>query len=179
MFRKIFPLVVVLFFLPLLNSSYSREIEVYFTPSYAAEYRLVYLIKHARRTIDVAMYSFTNRRFAQALVEAKRRGVKVRVLLDRSANTPGENKYTKYAYLKSHGIVVAFAKPHSRYGVKGILHDKFAVFDDSIVETGSANWTASAFVRNDENILIINRVDIANVYEEEFEDLWRRRRRRH
>ncbi len=171
MFKKLF--LFIIFFAVLTSVSQARDIEVYFTPSYKALDRITDLINISTKSVDVAMYDFTSRPLSHALVIAKRRGVKVRVVLDRSSNDPKDNQYTKYTYLKNNGIDVRFAKAHTHWDRKGIMHNKFAVIDSKIVITGSANWTASAFVINDENVIIINRADIANVYEKEFDTLWK------
>lgn len=174
MFKKIIFLILLLVF----SGAYSnaRDIEVYFTPSYAAEGAIEDLIDNADKTIDIAMYTFTSRYLAQHLVDAKKRGVKIRVVLDRGSNDPKENRYTKYPYLKKNGINIRFAAAHTykRWKRSGIMHNKFAVFDNKILETGSLNWTASAFMVNDENVLVIRRQDMANVYEEKFEELWKK-----
>ena len=171
MFRKIF--LSILFSAVLSAASYARDIEVYFTPSYKALDTVVDLINISTKNIDVAMYDFTSRPISHALILAKRRGIDIRVVLDRKSNDPKENRYTKYTYLRSNDINVRFAKPHRHWNRDGIMHNKFTIIDNKIVVTGSANWTASAFAVNDENIIIIRRSDIANVYKKEFETLWR------
>lgn len=160
--------VILLFFA---NTVYARDIEVYFTPSDVPIEKIIYLINHSKKTIDVAMYSFTSRPLAQSLINAKKRGCKVRVLLDGDWNNP-KNKFSKFAYLIKNGLDIRFAKAHKYYDRYGIMHNKFAIFDDKIVETGSLNWTAQAPKANDENVLIIDRADIANIYKKQFEELW-------
>ncbi len=156
-----------------LKVSFARDIYVYFTPSYEALDAITDEINSARETIDVAVYDFTSRPLSKALVRAKKRGVKIRVILDRQANGPS-NRYTKYTFLKNNGINVHFAIPHIAWNREGLMHNKFAIIDGDVVITGSANWTASAFKINDENVLIIHRADIANAYEKEFQYLWER-----
>ncbi len=171
MFKRVLLLFIVFIFLP--SISFPRDIEVYFTPSYKALDAIVDLINTSRKSVDIAMYNFTSRPLSHALVLAKRRGLRIRVVLDRNSNDPKTNQYTKYLYLKNNAIDVRFAKPHRHWDRDGIMHNKFAVIDDKIVITGSANWTASAFVINDENVVVINRRDIANVYAKEFQILWK------
>ncbi len=172
MFRKVVFFIIFSIFV-LTKISVAREIYVYFTPSYEALDAIIDEINSSEKSIDIAVYDFTSRPIARALVRAKNKGVKIRVILDRSANGPG-NKYTKYSFLKENGISVRFAAPHIAWDREGLMHNKFAVIDKSVVITGSANWTASAFKINDENVLIIDRLDIANVYEKEFNYLWKR-----
>ena len=166
-----FSILSILFIVFLVDISLSREIFIYFTPSYEALDAIVNKLDKAKKSIDVAVYDFTSRPLARALVRAKKRGVKIRVILDREANGP-RNRYTKYPFLKKNGIDVRFAIPHIAWNRKGLMHNKFAIIDGNCVITGSANWTASAFKINDENVIIIKRFDIANVYEKEFNRLW-------
>jgi len=168
------PLLLIAF---LTNTSRARDIYIYFTPSYQALDAIINQIDSAEKSIDIAVYDFTSRPLARALVKARKRGVKIRVVLDREANGP-KNRYTKYPFLKNNGIDVRFAIPHIAWNRKGLMHNKFAIIDENTVITGSANWTASAFRINDENILIIHRYDIANIYEKEFDRLWQHSTRR-
>ncbi len=52
-------------------------------------------------SIDIAMYSFTSREIAQALVDAKNRQVKVRIVLDKAQKS---ERYSKSRYLISKGV---------------------------------------------------------------------------
>jgi len=97
------------------------------------------------------------------LVAAKVRGVKIRVLLD------GDNvdmNYSKAESLVDNGIPVRHETG------AGLMHNKFAVVDDSITLTGSFNWTRAAESANDENLLKIVSPELAAQYAEEFSELW-------
>ena len=52
------------------------------------------------------------------------------------------------------------------------MHHKFCVIDESIVITGSFNWTSQAVNFNQENILFYENKDIAQKYIAEFNKLW-------
>ena len=94
--KKRLTIIFSVLFLVLNNIAYARDIEVYFTPSDVPIEKIVNLIDHSKKSIDVAMYSFTSRPLAQSLINAKKRGVKVRLLLDGEWNSP-KNKYSKFA----------------------------------------------------------------------------------
>ena len=139
------------------------DVEVYFSPSGGCQQAVVESINKAASEIDVAIYIFTNPDIAEALVAAKVRGVKVRVLLD------GDNvdmNYSKAESLVDNGIPVRHETG------TGLMHNKFAVVDDSITLTGSFNWTRAAESANDENLLKITSPDLARQYAEEFSELW-------
>jgi membrane-bound metal-dependent hydrolase YbcI (DUF457 family) len=138
---------------------------VYFTPGDGPERALLRLIDSAQGSIHLALYYFTDRDLARALVRAFQRGVEVQVLLDEEQKTA---KYSKSRYLAEKGIEVRY------YGGAGLFHHKFAVFDSQIVATGSYNWTASAQEQNEENLIVIEDSAIAQIYEEEWQRLWER-----
>lgn len=52
------------------------------------------------------------------------------------------------------------------------MHNKFCIFDKSILITGSYNWTYSAERRNAENIIITDEENVCNDYAKYFTDLW-------
>ncbi len=141
------------------------EIAAFFSPRGGCEEAIVSAIDAAKKTVDCAVYTFTSRPIAQALVRAKRRGVKVRVIVDR---TQSAGTYSKKRYLLKKGIPV-----RTHIG-EGLMHNKFAVIDTAIVVTGSFNWTASANEYNYENLLVIRSRALAKAFEREFGILWRR-----
>lgn len=139
----------------------AAAVEVYFSPSGGAEAAIARALDGARHTIDVAMYAFTSRPLAQALLAARQRGVRVRLILDRSQS---DGRYAKADYFEQAGLM-----PHIVQGLgRGIMHDKFAVIDGRRVLTGSFNWTASAEADNHENLLVIDDSALAGRYEAEF-----------
>jgi len=140
------------------------QVEVFFSPQDNCASEIVSRIDDAKSSIHIAMYFFTSRPIAQALVGAKGRGVDVKVCLDKEQPT---YEYSKSEYLRNKEINTRLV------GGSGIMHHKFCVIDDHIVMTGSYNWTARADLENDENLLIINSREIAKKYSEEFEQLWK------
>jgi len=107
------------------------------------------------------MYIFTLQNVAEALVSAHDRGVEVKIVFDKS-----QGSYSQYALLKA-GIGV-----RNDTNPDGIMHNKVAIIDNRIVITGSFNWTNSAENNNNENLIVIRSVDVASIYESEFQDIW-------
>lgn len=140
------------------------SVSVHFSPG--VRQHILPLLNQATRSIDFAMYSFTDSDLAWALVRAHGRGVKVRLYLDAEQ---AAGKYSKSRFFENRGLAVRY------YHGEGIMHHKFAVIDGKTVVTGSYNWTASAEERNRENALIIVDPAIAAAYQAEFERLWKRR----
>ena len=52
------------------------------------------------------------------------------------------------------------------------MHHKFAIADNSLLLTGSYNWTRAASTENNENILVSNNGKLVNSFQNQFEKLW-------
>ncbi|RKZ35220.1 phospholipase D family protein [bacterium] len=136
-----------------------------FSPDDDCSDAIVDCINNAQKTVDVSIYTFTSRPISNALVRANKRGVSVRVIMDREQSA---GHYSKKRYLHNSGIPV---RVHIG---DGLMHNKFAVIDTQIVITGSYNWTASAQKYNFENIVIIESPEVAKIYQKEFGKLWKK-----
>jgi len=155
----------ILFFLICTSSLVYADTKVYFSPNGGCQRAIITELNKAHESIDVAMYAFTSREIARALVEAKQRKVKIKISLDIAQI---KDPYSKCKFLVSKGLDVKF------HMGPGLLHDKFAVIDDHEVLTGSFNWTATAERKNFENLLIIKDEEIARKYTKHFRHLWSR-----
>jgi len=107
---------------------------------------LVSFIHAARRALDGDIYLFSSAAVADALGDAVRRGVQVRLVLDpRPLGGDSGSAQTAYRVLTAEGVVVHWASPAYRF-----THAKFLVADDAIAWIGTMNWTNAAFTRNRE-----------------------------
>ena len=139
------------------------QVEVFFSPQDNCAGEIISRIDDAKRSVYTAMYFFTSRPIAQALVKAKDRGVDVKVCLDKEQPA---YEYSKSEYLRNKKIDTRLV------GGSGIMHHKFCVIDEHIVITGSYNWTARADLENDESLVVINSREIAKKFLKEFNQLW-------
>ncbi|MCX5681089.1 MAG: phospholipase D-like domain-containing protein [Candidatus Omnitrophica bacterium] len=114
-------------------------------------------------TINIAMYYLTSPEVAQEIVNAKKRGVAVRIFLDKSQRG---QKSSQLEYFTSEGVAVRI------YEKSGLMHNKFAVLDNKVLITGSFNWTLDAEKNNQENLLIITDKRLIEIYAKQFERLW-------
>ena len=134
------------------------------SPDGNAEDRIVELIGAANRSIDVEMYSFTNLDIANALIEAKKKGVYVRVILD---YTQSGIESSKQIILSSGGIDIKKAPSNFK-----ITHSKVMIIDGTIVLIGSHNWSLNAMFYNRELSIVINSSSLAAQLEEIFDSDW-------
>jgi phosphatidylserine/phosphatidylglycerophosphate/cardiolipin synthase-like enzyme len=134
-------------------------------------------IDTAKQELLVAVYAFTSDDLAGALVQARKRGVAVQVIVDREFDRLNDNSKSKF--LEGQKIAVRrIAGAISNPGEKdsGLMHQKFAIIDRRVVFTGSYNWTHSAESRNDENLLMFRDAGpLADEYRRAFLRLWERK----
>ena len=125
--------------------------ELYFLPfeSHQALSKLLRWIDHSRSSIDIAMYSFTNAKIAKRIKNAAKRGVRVRVILDKDQNL--KDRYSKIGYLAKYKNIRVYTLSGKRLRAEehfGKMHQKLAIIDHKRLVFGSANWSNSAFKRN-------------------------------
>ena len=153
-----------MFSVVLCSMSYASIIETGFTTNDSAEPLIIKSIKATKKQILVAAYSFTNKRIAMALVEAKNRGVNVFVVLDKSQLI---EKYSAVTFLSHAKMPVRIDESHA------IMHNKYMIYDSKTVETGSYNFTSSATNRNAENVIMIwNDPIVAGDYANDWKTHW-------
>ncbi len=119
----------------LLSISIYAKDSLYFFPQDAAQAKndIEKLIKSSKRSIDIAMYNFGDKKLAKLLVKAQKRGLKVKVFYDK-----------KDVNFKSIDAKTTDEK----------LHTKIAIFDKKTVVFGSPNWTKKSFKNNYEVLYI-------------------------
>lgn len=110
-------------------------VEVFFSPDGGATAAVVRELDAARSEILVQAYSFTSRPIAKALVEAKKRGVKVEVVLDKSQR---REKFSSADFVAHAGIATFIDSAHA------IAHNKVIIVDRQTLITGSFNFTWAA-----------------------------------
>jgi phosphatidylserine/phosphatidylglycerophosphate/cardiolipin synthase-like enzyme len=141
----------------------TADLAVYFSRSDDPRSAILQALGTVNKSAIVAMYTFTDRDLAQALIDAQGRGARVSVYLDRSM---ASGRYSVARDLVAAGVPVRISNnPH-------IMHNKFAVLDGATVLTGSYNWTQAASRDNDENLLWIKRPELAARYTQRFQQLW-------
>lgn len=55
---------------------------------------------------------------------------------------------------------------------KGLMHNKFCIFDNEIILTGSMNPTYNGINKNDNNLIVIKSKTLAKNYNKEFDELY-------
>ena len=138
--------------------------EVYFFPNPNNEIYVINMLQTCKNTMDIAIFTMTNIKFANVITNLFNRGVKIRIIADdECCKMQTSNIYS----LAALGIEVK-----TDDSVRYYMHHKFAVIDNSVVITGSFNWTSQAVNHNQENILFLENKNLAKKYANEFQRLW-------
>ncbi len=140
-------------------------------------------LETASKSVDMALFVFSEQRFANVLNIRHQQNVKIRAILEKSF------AYRPYSEgLDLMGLAISdkcryevdnkpWQNPITTVAVttlpKGdLLHHKFGVIDKQIVITGSHNWSESANFGNDETVVVVDNPLIAAHYTREFERLY-------
>ena len=156
--------------------------DVVFSPAPAESSHLTRIaseIDLATKSVDIAIYSYSDAKIGDALARAVVRGVKVRFVFNDApadarlpvASQPG----TKSFKLEQAGVNVRY--------INKIMHHKFMIVDGPRTDlaaaktahlvTGSANWSSSAATRFDENTLFLkNQEELVLRFQREFDNMW-------
>lgn len=142
----------------------NQPLELWFLPdNQQAVQRLKNLIRSAKKTIRIAMFTWTRQDLAQEVIKASKRGVKTEVVIDRSSGKGASSKIVKLFADNKINIGLSTGAP--------LLHHKFLYIDDQILVNGSANWTKAAFTQNDDCFIVMH--DLTAQQNEQMEALWK------
>jgi phosphatidylserine/phosphatidylglycerophosphate/cardiolipin synthase-like enzyme len=130
-------------------------LEVCFSPHTECTPAIVKELSEAKESVLVQAYSFTSDPISEALLNAFRRGVKVKVILDKRGKTEKSSKATFFFEAR---IPTKIDAAHNA------AHNKIMVIDGETVITGSFNFTKAAEKKNAENLLIIHDRKLAEKY---------------
>lgn len=163
------------------QSTSPAEKTVLFSPDDNLQQALIDLIGKECASIKVAIYTFTDKDIAQALIDAHKRGVEVQIVTDPCQL---KDRYSKCLALKEKGIKVFEYDPTYIKDMRSnLMHHKFAIFGcdkqkDCCVWTGSFNFTQAACKRNQENALIVKDAYAVKRFSDQFELLKQRCRKK-
>ncbi len=135
------------------------SIEAFFCQVDDCRTALVSLIEESKRT-RCAFYSLDDKEIAEVLAENS-----ALIVMDE------ENLWRKEQVWKEKGkehLIVAD-------GSSGYMHNKFCVFDEDRVMTGSMNPTSNGIDRNDNNMVVISSRSIAANYLHKFRQMYHHR----
>lgn len=148
----------------------SRHTQSFFTTVHDIASIILKMLEEAEKSITLAAYSLTDKRIADALIAAHKRGIHVCVIVDGGKK---QERYSKAQKLVNSGISVwcydCALRPNykKKEWSEPLMHHKCFVIDDAVI-TGSANATKAAQFDNIENINILRDPHAVEEHRQEF-----------
>jgi len=132
------------------------------------EEEIIKKINGAKTSIHIASFEFDLTPVAEALVAAKQRGVDIQWVTDdeHGLESDEEPGHGQFGMLEDAGIEV---RSDDR---TALMHNKFWIFDQQMVWTGSTNITENGIFDQNNNTLVIYSPELAAIYEAEFQEMW-------
>lgn len=127
-------------------------------------------INQAKSSIDIAIYGYSSvPAIEQAIRNAQQRGVKIRLVHD--MDSKGNNIYENTSNLAK--LIQNTQSDRNSKEASFIMHNKFYIFDNKTVITGSANLSHTDMSGYNSNaVVVINSEEAANIYRIEFEQMY-------
>ena len=135
----------------------------YFSPGEDCLHRIRRFISEAQHSLDVCVFTITDNRIVEKIIEAHQRGIKIRIISD---DDKSEDLGSDMEHLEKSGISCIYDATPAH------MHHKFAIADGHTLLNGSFNWTRSATTANSENILVTNDTKLVTKYVAAFDKLW-------
>ena len=157
-------------FIPLTASTAGEWYSVYFTDpggpaseslSAGPDQSLAEAIGRARLSVDLAVLRLDLWSVRDALIDAHRRGVGVRLVTD-----------SEYMEEREIQEIIAAGIPVVEDRGPGLMHNKFAIIDRQEVWSGSMNMTVGDAYRNNNNLVRLRSAELAENYTREFEEMF-------
>jgi len=129
------------------------------------ELALQALYLSTQSNLDIAIYSLTHPVIVKAIGDAYKRGVKVRVITDKTQSAGNTQKHAM-------NDLITIGVPIKIDAHSGLMHLKMSVIDGKIATIGSYNYSKGASESNDEVLMVINELWFAQLCQAEFDRLW-------
>ncbi len=143
-----------------------KPVYFFLGPSPSMEKALIAFIESAAKTLDVCVFDLNLPQVAQALLDAQKRGVKVRVII---ARDNAERAYDVEDELAEMTKREMLKLAHNR---SGLMHNKFMIADGERVWTGSYNFTRNCSNFNDNHAIVLESKELAENYSLEWQEIF-------
>ncbi|HBE88658.1 MAG TPA: hypothetical protein DDW67_05900, partial [Elusimicrobia bacterium] len=157
---------------PLLTPLPARGLKGDFTavPEYSFGYLndlVVKAVNASARSFDGAIFSVTMKDIPDAIMSARARGVKTRLIIDEAHVYPRMD--TQIKRMIQDGVEIRTLRGTRSYGV---MHNKITIHDGELATVGSYNWTFGATFSSHENTIIARHPIYVDGYKRYFDWMW-------
>ncbi|CAN5359939.1 phospholipase D-like domain-containing protein [soil metagenome] len=136
---------------------------VTFSPGVDGKNLIKNQLASASRLLDICVFTISDNEISNVIIQAHRRGVKVRILTDELKQYDAGSDIQ---ILRNAGVTVRVDSSDQH------MHHKFAIIDGIRLLNGSYNWTRSAAEHNFENLMVSSDMGLVKPFQQEFERLW-------
>jgi phosphatidylserine/phosphatidylglycerophosphate/cardiolipin synthase-like enzyme len=138
-------------------------IQIYFSPEDKVLDHMIPVVSSANSSIRFMAFSFTDFPLAKAMLDRASAGVNVAGVFEKVGSDTESSELRTFFCAKV---------PARQDGNPRFLHDKLIIVDNRFVISGSFNFSSNATENNDENVIIVDNPQIANLYTQEFQRVW-------
>jgi phosphatidylserine/phosphatidylglycerophosphate/cardiolipin synthase-like enzyme len=138
-------------------------IQIYFSPEDHVLEHMIPIVSSATKSIHFMAFSFTDYPLAKAMLDRAAAGADVSGVFEKVGSETDASELRTFFCAKV---------PARQDGNPKFLHDKVIIVDNRLVISGSFNFSTNATESNDENVIIIDNPQIANLYTQEFQKVW-------
>ncbi len=142
------------------------NVKVYFSSQTDIPAELVSLINKSKKSVHLACYDIALASVARALLEAQKRKVDIKIIMDDQILERNIQTQNLLMLLKLKKTI------KSDKDKNALMHHKFIIIDRQIVWTGSFNITVGSAYRDDNNVIVIKSSQLAENFEAKFERMW-------
>jgi phosphatidylserine/phosphatidylglycerophosphate/cardiolipin synthase-like enzyme len=149
----------------------------HFSPAENLEELDIGYLRQARETVDVAMFSFTDRRIAEVLKELAVGHVRIRIYRDQGQFREEQERASRFGGLSTSLLLRGSVNIQIRVkqGPEGdLMHSKAFCLDHRLLRDGSANWSRSGEMTQDNQIRVTTDPRQIAGFEKTFEGMWSR-----
>lgn len=142
----------------------NQKMESGFYPYGGAEELAVKAIASAKQSIFLATDNVISGPVTQALADARKRGVNILAVLDKSQE---KIRYSGAKLLIRDGIQVHIDRKHAS------MRNNYMIIDGETLEIGRFNYTQEAAKKNADNVLVLwHNADMAKSYRANWQEHW-------
>ncbi len=160
-------LIFTFWFMLAVSTVWACEVRPLFSPYDKVDDAIQAQLEQASKSVHCSLYGITNRRLANELIAAKKRGADVGIGLDKKQ---AAGQHDLHAKLQAVGILVEI-KP-----VATLEHNKFCEIDGAIVIMGSWNWSNNAQKQDNSDVIITDCPKAAQAFETAYQRIIKRDR---
>jgi len=146
------------------EENHEYRASAHFSPGNSCESQIIRLCRQAGTAIDICVFTISADHISRALLDAHQRKVKLRIITD---DDKSHDMGSDIDLFVEKGIPVKMDNSPSH------MHHKFAIFDQVTMINGSFNWTRSASMNNNEDIIVNSIPELIRAYSQRFEQLWK------